>query len=805
MNPNPAKFPLIWRGFLSPLLFLLSLLIPTDCLNRDGVLLLSFRYGIIGDPLNLLSGWSYNDDNPCNWRGVACSPAGDNRVTALSLPNSQLRGSISSNLGFLDQLRTLNLSSNSLYGSLETDFFRLSELRELDLSNNLISGELPRLIGQFQNLQFLNLSRNVFVGEFPSQLAGLGNLTVISATNNNLSGSIPTGLDRVRVLDLASNFFNGSLSPGFGGQSIQYFNLSNNRISGEIPADFGKEIPENATLDFSYNNLTGDIPDSRVFLEQETASFSGNPGLCGGPLSNPCPIPSSPTSLPTAAFSPNSSPAIAAMPNNINSQPADGAAMSPPSGDGGSGLKPVTIAVIVAGDLAGILILALVLFLVYRLKRNRGSENKGTDEMIATRTDRAWSSPSSLTSSETKGFTKWSCLRTHRGGGGGGGGDADDQSSMSSSEEETNSERNTNIRNAAVYSKDGQNDEQIGKAPTGTLVTVDGENELEVETLLKASAFILGASGPSIVYKAVLEDGSALAVRRIGEGAADRLKDFESQVRSVAKVAASHPNLVRIRGFYWAADEKLIIYEFVPNGSLANARYRKGGSSPCHLPWEYRLKIAKGVARGLSYLHDKKHVHGNLKPSNILLDLEMEPKIADFGLDRLAPGLESGHKTGFSTRHFGSKRSTCSRDSFQDAASFGPSPSPSASSIGCGSPYCPPESLRSLKPNAKWDSYAFGVVLIELLTGRVLGPDDLATWMVGLNMGEDDLQENKTRVLRMADLAIRADLEGMEDALLTCLKLGCGCANPLPHKRPSMKEALQVLEKLPTSFSSPYF
>ena len=108
---------------------------------------------------------------------------------------------------------------------------------------------------------------------------------------------------------------------------------------------------------------------------------------------------------------------------------------------------------------------------------------------------------------------------------------------------------------------------------TGSLVTVDGERELELETLLKASAYILGATGSSIMYKAVLEDGTTLAVRRIGESGVERFRDFQNQVRVIAKLV--HPNLVRIRGFYWGAEEKLVIYDYVPNGSLVNARYSK--------------------------------------------------------------------------------------------------------------------------------------------------------------------------------------------------------------------------------------
>lgn len=212
------------------------------------------------------------------------------------------------------------------------------------------------------------------------------------------------------------------------------------------------------------------------------------------------------------------------------------------------------------------------------------------------------------------------------------------------------------------------------------------------------------------------------------------------------------------------------------------------GSSPCHLPWEARLKIVKGVARGLSFLHDKKHVHGNLKPGNILLGTDTEPRIGDFGLERLVTG-ETSSKAGGSARNFGSKRSTASRDSFQDLGP-GPSPSPSPSSLAGISPYHAPESLRSLKPNPKWDVYSFGVILLELLTGKVIVVDELG-------QGNGLTVEDKNRAMRLADAAIRADFEGKEEALLACFKLGYSCASPIPQKRPSMKEALQVLEKIP--------
>lgn len=221
----------------------------------------------------------------------------------------------------------------------------------------------------------------------------------------------------------------------------------------------------------------------------------------------------------------------------------------------------------------------------------------------------------------------------------------------------------------------------------------------------------------------------------------------------------------------------------------------KVGSSPSHLPWEIRLKIAKGVARGLTYLHEKKHVHGNLKPTNILLGNDMEPKIGDFGLERIVTGDTSYSKAGGSARIFGSKRSTASRDSFQDVT-LGPSPSPSPSSIGGVSPYHAPESLRNLKPHPKWDVYSFGVMFLELLTGKIVVLDDQG-------QGPTIFVEDKNRALRMVDVAIRADMEGKEEALLAYFKLGYNCVSSIPQKRPQMKEVLQVLEKIP--YTSSYY
>lgn len=539
--------------------WLFLLVVQSSALNRDGVLLLSFKYSVLSDPLRVLASWNYSSNTPCSWNGVSCAEA---RVIGLSLPNSQLVGSIPSDLGLIEHLQILDLSNNSLNGSLPSSFFQALELRLLKLSNNLIVGEVPDSIVQLRSLQFLNLSENALSGKVPTNLANMHNLTEASLKNNYLSGNLPGGFQTIQVLDLSSNLVNGSLPLDFSGANLRYFNISYNNISGKIPPEFGEKIPGNATIDLSFNNLTGHIPDSMLFMNQESKSFSGNSYLCGEPTKNPCPIPSSPYSPPNVS-SPTSPPAFAAFPNTFNSSPDS---LTSPSGSSSSppkqkGIRRETIIEIVVGDIVGIGIIALIFVYVYRLKRKKNEENALKKEATTVRND--WSS----SSSESRGFRKWSCLRRKT--------EEEESSDTTSSSDSELEAQNTQTQNQ----KGHENPKQQGteQSKTGTLVTVDGEKELEVEALLTASAYILGATGSTIMYKAVLEDGSALAVRRIGESGLERFKELDNQVRVIAKLV--HPNLVRVRGFYWGNDEKLIIYDFVPNGSLVNVRYSKSSNN----------------------------------------------------------------------------------------------------------------------------------------------------------------------------------------------------------------------------------
>ncbi|XP_010531559.1 PREDICTED: receptor protein kinase-like protein At4g34220 [Tarenaya hassleriana] len=766
--------------FLFSFLFCL-LVVPRQlqALTADGVLLLSFKYSVLSDPFSVLENWNYDDATPCSWSGVTCTQLGNPttpdmfRVTSLVLPNKQLLGSLSSSLFSIPHLRILDLSNNSFNGSLPDSAFNATELRVLSLGNNDISGELPEKLSSMASLRLLNLSANTFAGKIPRNLTLLKNLTVISLSSNSLSGDLPSGFEAVQVLDLSSNLLTGSLPLNFGGKSLRYLSLSHNNISGTISPGFAEEVPANAIIDLSFNNLTGPIPESVPLLNQKTESFTGNPSLCGKPLKNLCSIPST-LSNPPNNTSETTSPAIAVMPRTTTTT---NPLTESPNQTAKSKLKPSTIVGITVADIAGLAILAMFILYVYQLRKRRSYEQYSTfsvlkeclekNDALSTKKSNHHLTPitTEVTESPPAKTACGSCIIMNRG---------DDETSASeanSSESDVENQIQDQQTIQALNRTDGG---RFRQSTTQTqLVTVDGETKLELDALLKASAYVLGSIGSGILYKAVLENGSAFAVRRIGTEscATARLKEFEREVRTIAKLR--HRNLVRVRGFCWGDDEKLLISDYVPNGSLPCSinKIGKAGSSSSssqgQLSLEVRLKIARGIARGLAYVHEKKRAHGNIKPNNIILDTDYEPIITDLGLDRLT---RQAHKP--------------------SSHNTGPSSSPSAGPTA--DPYKAPESWRSQKPNPKWDVYSFGVVMLELMTGRVFSMDrDLGQLS---NMFESGAEE-RGMILRSVEGAIRADVARKEDRALAWFRLGFGCVSSLPHKRPSMKEVCQVLDK----------
>ncbi|KAJ1379859.1 Serine/threonine-protein kinase, active site [Sesbania bispinosa] len=294
----------------------------------------------------------------------------------------------------------------------------------------------------------------------------------------------------------------------------------------------------------------------------------------------------------------------------------------------------------------------------------------------------------------------------------------------------------------------------------------------------------------------------------IGEGGEQRYKEFAAEVQAIGKV--KHPNIVKLRAYYWAPDEKLLISDFISNGNLATALRGVNVASPLGTSdrresktfamclgnemavekWPTitesfmvnQAEIAKGTARGLAYLHEcspRKFVHGDIKPSNILLDAEFQPHISDFGLNRLISitgnNPSSGGFMGGALPYL--KSSQTERTNNYKA--------PEARVPGC-------------RPTQKWDVYSFGVILLELLTGK--SPDsspaastsmevpDLVRWVRKGFEQENPLSE-------MVDPSLLQEVHAKKE-VLAVFHVALSCTEGDPEVRPRMKSVSENLERI---------
>uniref|UniRef100_A0A7N0ZW27 Uncharacterized protein n=1 Tax=Kalanchoe fedtschenkoi TaxID=63787 RepID=A0A7N0ZW27_KALFE len=266
----------------------------------------------------------------------------------------------------------------------------------------------------------------------------------------------------------------------------------------------------------------------------------------------------------------------------------------------------------------------------------------------------------------------------------------------------------------------------------------------------------LGKGGFGSVYKGKLEDGEPIAVKRLAAGSRQGDAEFKNEVMLVAKLR--HRNLVQLLGFCLEGSERLLIYEFMPNTSLDQLLF-DACRSVC-LDWEKRFKIIEGVARGLLYLHEDSRlriIHRDLKASNILLDQDLRPKIADFGTARLFGMDETKGLTSHVVGTYG---------------------------------YMAPEYVMRGQFSTKSDVYSFGILMLELLSGQrktgfcIRGhAEDLVTygwecWSSG-------------RVTEMVDQSISKG--GGEDEMRRCLQIGLLCVQESAAARPTMATVVLML------------
>uniref|UniRef100_A0A7N1A8I1 Protein kinase domain-containing protein n=1 Tax=Kalanchoe fedtschenkoi TaxID=63787 RepID=A0A7N1A8I1_KALFE len=272
---------------------------------------------------------------------------------------------------------------------------------------------------------------------------------------------------------------------------------------------------------------------------------------------------------------------------------------------------------------------------------------------------------------------------------------------------------------------------------------------------------VLGEGGFGRVFKGVLSDGTAVAIKKLTTGGQQGDKEFLVEVEMLSRL--HHRNLVKLVGYYSNKDssQNLLCYELVPNGSLEGWLHGPLGVN-CPLDWDTRMKIALDAARGLAYLHEDSQpcvIHRDFKASNILLENNFHAKVADFGLAKQAP---EGRANYLSTRVMGT---------------FG---------------YVAPEYAMTGHLLVKSDVYSYGVVLLELLTGRKpvdmsqpSGQENLVTWA-------RPILRDKERLDELADPRLVGNYP-KEDFVRVCT-IAAACVAPEASQRPTMGEVVQSLK-----------
>ncbi|XP_073282792.1 probable serine/threonine-protein kinase PIX13 [Primulina huaijiensis] len=280
---------------------------------------------------------------------------------------------------------------------------------------------------------------------------------------------------------------------------------------------------------------------------------------------------------------------------------------------------------------------------------------------------------------------------------------------------------------------------------------------------------VLGEGGFGTVFKGWLDEntyapsrvgvGIPVAVKKSNPDSEQGLKEWQAEVKFLGKF--SHPNLVKLFGYCWEQKQFLLVYEYMQKGSLASHLFRKGRGET--IPWDTRIKIAIGAARGAAFLHttEKQVIYRDFKASNILLDEEFNAKLSDFGLAKLGPIDGNSHITTNIVGTFG---------------------------------YAAPEYMATGRLYVKSDVFGFGVVLLEIITGLQVIDHNRPNVQTNLVEWAKPMLSSKNKLKKLIDP--RLNDEYPPKAAFQVSELILQCLEPDPKCRPNMDEVSEILDRI---------
>ncbi|KAL5709119.1 hypothetical protein ACHQM5_019841 [Ranunculus cassubicifolius] len=638
-----------------------------------------------------------------------------NALSQLWIHGNHFTGTIPSGIGVLN-LVEFNANGNNLVGQIPEGLANMVSLQKVDLSNNKLMGAVPKF--KSGNVSFANnpLCQSTPGVPCAPQVTALLNflggvnypLRLVSSWSGNDPCQDPwLGLTcnskrEVSVINLPKYNLNGTLNPSIAElSSITDIRLSANNIWGTIPQNLSS-LKSLKLLDLTRNNIGPPLPQ---FSSSVKVVIDGNPLLENGNQSTPSSgdkgRPGSPSDhTPSAGSTDTSNP---------------------------KGSKKSKLIFIIAPVLCFTgLVLLMVPGYMYCVKKKKGKSHAPSSFVVHPR-------------------------------------DPSDHENMVKIAVSDNT--NGNMSTAT-----GSSSHSRFSSGTGESHVIEAGNlVISVQVLRNVTKNFapeneLGRGGFGTVYKGELDDGTAIAVKRMESGIITNkaLDEFQSEIAVLSKVR--HRHLVSLLGYSIEGNERLLVYEYMPEGALSRHLFHWKSLKLEPLSWKKRFNIALDVARAMEYLHSLAHqsfIHRDLKSSNILLGDDYRAKVSDFGLVKLAPD----GRTSVATRL---------------AGTFG---------------YLAPEYAVTGKITTKVDVFSFGVVLMELLTGLTALDEDrpeesryLAAWFW-------NIKSSKEKLRSAIDKSLDMNAETFETISIIA-ELAGHCTAREPNQRPEMGHAVNILSPL---------